>query len=795
MRRWVISFGVTLSFLLAAASVLGELATEQEAANVARNWVTEMTWKKGTWAGAANPAITGEHELSMDGMLLARYYDVSPRGYIVVPVLKELGPIRAYSEESNLDATQEGGMIQLLKDVLKDRTELYLEVYGDLNASQPSSGKVPFDRSDKTRWARLEIPAKEFRADESLSIDAEAGPLLTSSWGQYAPYNNDCPLSEGERSVVGCTATALSQILNYYKWPPRGLGSHSYYWDGDWCSSDPVPQVLSADFSDPYDWDNMADSCDGAEGCTAEQEAALAELCYEVGVSLDMEYSPCGSSASPDPEVLANYFVYDTSATTVYRMDHTRQSWFDLIRSEVDSGRVMWYLIGVQNTSHLIVCDGYRENGDQLEYHVNYGWRGTGNSWFVVDNLICPWIPGGTICDYNEEFLIHNIKPNRNPIVSLIGTSQNITGGDGDSSIEPGETVHLTVTVRNDGNPGTPMTGSLSTTDPYVQITSATTQFNSFYGWGEISESLTPFTIVISPACPDRHTAKLSLHVWADGTNVKNSNFLLYVGPPGFSDNMENSAFWTHTPTQPGYYDQWHVEICQFHSPSRSWKAGGPCAASYADGSYAGLISPPILLPSKSQLRFWHKIGAHRATVTEALDGGIVMITGGDGVWTQIFPEGGYPCTIVANTTGPFAPGTPCYSGTKDWCEAIFDLSAYSGFVQFIFCFGSDESVNRTGWWIDDVSVTGELCCNGRVGDVNDEGGDEPTISDISVLIDAKFITGTCEGVIECQAEADVNQSGGDYPTCADVTISDISMLIDYLFITGPETATLLECL
>ena len=86
-------------------------------------------------------------------------------------------------------------------------------------------------------------------------------------------------------------------------------------------------------------------------------------------------------------------------------------------------------------------------------------------------------------------------------------------------------------------------------------------------------------------------------------------------------------------------------------------------------------------------------------------------------------------------------------------------------------------------------------CCVGRVGDANGSGEDEPTISDVAVIIDAKFITGICDGVVECLSEADINQSGGADPTCDDITISDISALIDYLFITGPENATLAECL
>jgi hypothetical protein len=86
-------------------------------------------------------------------------------------------------------------------------------------------------------------------------------------------------------------------------------------------------------------------------------------------------------------------------------------------------------------------------------------------------------------------------------------------------------------------------------------------------------------------------------------------------------------------------------------------------------------------------------------------------------------------------------------------------------------------------------------CCKGRVGDANGSGNDDPSISDASVLIDAKFISGTCEGIIQCLTEADVNQSGGRAPDCDDITISDISTLIDYLFITGPETAMLPNCL
>jgi len=85
-------------------------------------------------------------------------------------------------------------------------------------------------------------------------------------------------------------------------------------------------------------------------------------------------------------------------------------------------------------------------------------------------------------------------------------------------------------------------------------------------------------------------------------------------------------------------------------------------------------------------------------------------------------------------------------------------------------------------------------CCSARVGDANMSGDDEPTIGDVSTMIDARFITGTCAGILGCLPEADINQSGGVSPTCDDITIGDISVLIDYLFITG-QSLGLPNCL
>lgn len=84
------------------------------------------------------------------------------------------------------------------------------------------------------------------------------------------------------------------------------------------------------------------------------------------------------------------------------------------------------------------------------------------------------------------------------------------------------------------------------------------------------------------------------------------------------------------------------------------------------------------------------------------------------------------------------------------------------------------------------------LCCQGVVGDANGDGADQPSLGDIAMMIDAKFISLSCDQ-IACLVETDVNQSGGADPDCDDISLGDISILIDYLFITGPSLG-LHEC-
>ena len=510
----ILLFFIPMALLPQLAS--GTVATSSEMQQVCQNWLTQKVYQQGSWAGEDNPQIVGSHDIYSGDTLVARWYDISPRGFVLVPVLKEMQPIKAYTDAHNLDFEQEGGFVTLIREMLSKRMSMYASRVGSLDAEQTAATEPVFGQGQRREWDRLNVDTKSFRSSLSTSLSAmsSAGPLLTSSWDQRAPYNNLCPMGDGDRTVVGCVATAISQIMNYWHWPENGYGSHTYTWAGDYsCDGSTPSQELSADFSDPYDWANMPDSCD--EGCTATQEDAVAELCYEVGVAVNMEYGACGSGSylNSAANSFSAHFKYSDDISIRRRKNYDLPGWFALIRNEIDNGRVCDYFI----SQHSIVLDGYRNEYGQYEYHMNYGWGGPFTTWFVFDSLYCYWEPD-SLCPASWDAIAINIHPQTEPILSCIGVAIADPTGNDNGIAEPGEQIDLTPTVLNTGLATDGIVAVLSTDDPYIYddgspITAPVPSLD----WGEQATSSVPLSFTVLPTCPDPHIVVFELSLSSGG--------------------------------------------------------------------------------------------------------------------------------------------------------------------------------------------------------------------------------------------------------------------------------------
>ena len=211
-----------------------------------------------------------------------------------------------------------------------------------------------------------------------LDEHASIAPLLTSTWSQSNPYNLFCPEDDGKRSFTGCVATAMAQVINYYKHPAQTTAEIPAY-----VTKTKEISVASIGIT-TIDWDNILDHYTGDE--TTEQKNAVAKLMQLCGSAMQMDYSAIGSGAysAKVPDALKAYFDYDASTRHADRSSYRAKEWDNLVYQELAGQHPVYYHGTSTGGGHAFVIDGYDKDG---LYHVNWGWGGNSNNYFLLSIL------------------------------------------------------------------------------------------------------------------------------------------------------------------------------------------------------------------------------------------------------------------------------------------------------------------------------------------------------------------------------------------------------------------------
>lgn len=424
----VLIAGLALAWLAApawAGPPEPQLPGADEATVVARNWVALIIHLKGGWGTAPTAQVLGVEELRRGERLLGYFCPVAPRGFVIITLRRELAPVKAYSESSDLAPGSDEGLTDLLKIGLEQTLDAIEARAGPVASARPEDVARLVESPRYETWDALLLAPTAFTrslAERSLETAVllrnyqEGEILLSTSWHQGDPYRELAPMGNGGQCKVGCNALAAAQVLAHWDWPPAGVGTHSYPWDGDdSCPGLVGGGVLSVTYSDSYDWPRIVDRYvdDGAGGwedqdgdpLTQAHVDAVAELCYEVGVASEMDYGFC-SSGTPThvfEGVYQNHYRYATACTRRNHEDYTASEWFDRIKAQINLNRPVLYHI----KGHGIVGDGWEEIGATKWYHFNYGWDSFRNAWYELDNLHQVDAAGGP----DDEYMLENIVP------------------------------------------------------------------------------------------------------------------------------------------------------------------------------------------------------------------------------------------------------------------------------------------------------------------------------------------------------------------------------------------------
>jgi len=312
-------------------------------------------------------------------------FRLEPAGYIVIPANDNLPPVIAYSFSDELP------------ELDLDKNPLLSLIKSDINLRLRNIDKLPASviQHRKAEWNEL---LKTTTAGKSSKLfkqwppegSTSTGGWLETNWTQSPPYNNFCPMDPvtNQRSVAGCPATAMAQIVNYYETINNTVFTndddyyHAYAGRNFWIDDD----CIAIDFPCFPDLNAYLDTVTMSfESNSTLKNNEMAALTFACGVAAHQVYTSQGSGTFGVSQAEDAYLRFGFAEASL--LESTDSSLFThLSQNMMDARPVHLAVVDPGWTmGHNVVADGY--NTDQY-FHLNFGWGGSYNGWYLLPDEI-----------------------------------------------------------------------------------------------------------------------------------------------------------------------------------------------------------------------------------------------------------------------------------------------------------------------------------------------------------------------------------------------------------------------
>ncbi len=374
MNRCVI---ITIGFALCFANILNAQSRSVEIETAKRIAQNFMSNNRNISKTATNVVVEKFEE--QNSLYVVNFQE---GGWVMLSAENTIVPILAFSYEGIYRVEDEKSpAFCYLIDMYKEQ----IDIARKIEAQQIDSIQIDTikRREIAAQWASLQIAERE---SVNMLRSYIPGRVLLNvpqrgevTWGQSK--NNDSSCSPAYNAKVptnfmqgwlfdctcndtppaGCGAVAMGQVMWYWKWPK----SSKYR---------------------SYDWGSMPTEL--LETTPSAQADAIAFLLKDCGSASNMVYACAGSFTTSIESALENDFNYK-GITKVTKRDWSGSVWNDLIRTEIDCERPV-IMYGEKaltlDKKHYFVIDGYDVLYNNY-FHINLGWRGTGNGYFYLNNI------------------------------------------------------------------------------------------------------------------------------------------------------------------------------------------------------------------------------------------------------------------------------------------------------------------------------------------------------------------------------------------------------------------------
>jgi len=363
-------------------------------------------------------------------------FTLQPQGYLIVTGSYDLPPVIAYSFLNNY---KEDTNINPLYDLL----------YADLTLRLQTIHLLPQDilQQRHLQWDSCmngnSAPSQRFEQWPPEGTTPTGGWLL-ANWHQNAPYNDFCPLDiahGGTRSVAGCPAVAIAQILNYHNTTMQIVFDdsddyyHNYLGNQYWIDNNYEPYNFPS-FPQLNSYLSILQShYENHIPPTNDDKAAITFAC---GVAARQVYAASGSGTFNVNQAYQAYQRFNCS-TAALLYPSSPDLYDRMLNNMKDALPAHLAVVNPQWTAgHNVVIDGYNTND---YYHVNFGWGGAYNGWYLIPDEL-PY--SLTVI---EGVIVDILKNTAVPDLTCDGTLDWVNA-------TPNETVTGNFSVRNIGEAG-----------------------------------------------------------------------------------------------------------------------------------------------------------------------------------------------------------------------------------------------------------------------------------------------------------------------------------------------------
>ncbi len=372
-----------------------------------------------------------------------------PQGFVMVAPATELEPISMITLSQNYEDIKDSTYIQndnifnvlkllkleiiplnngikWLEEGFKDWPLKFLQTVPEIIAQ------------NETKWENIINNTTSIidtsKNNNDFPYSDEGGPLLPErlrKWHQDYPYNAQIPSTPGipMRNIVGCGAMSMGQIISYYKYPDKWQSSKE-------AKNDAIPW---GEYNAP-----IGGFCEGGIPCNnylydagqdlllnfEPEKSSIPKLLYDIGVAVDMEWTPDESKTTiiNQKKAFYDYFGYANDFHFIEPAKSGQQGFIKLAQ-QITLGHPMilssrtvvtlkfildlWFYEWTFASEkwaikHLSVIDGYKYYeklgffGEIKMVHVELGWKN--EYWFSG------WVKYGNSVVFDEKVWMTFIK-------------------------------------------------------------------------------------------------------------------------------------------------------------------------------------------------------------------------------------------------------------------------------------------------------------------------------------------------------------------------------------------------